>query len=82
MNKNKKVLLDGAAASLAGLSGEAARVAGPLEFAATIIELLDDPALRMKLSSRGREYVELNHDWNDIAAELEDVYLEVSGSIR
>ncbi len=42
-----------------------------------IIRLLADEALRERLGKEGRCYVERNHDWNQIGAQLEQVYRQV-----
>jgi sugar transferase (PEP-CTERM/EpsH1 system associated) len=47
----------------------------PAEFAATILALLDDREQQRKLSAAGRRYVEQHHNWDHIAAQLEEIYL-------
>lgn len=49
----------------------------PVEFARTILALLDDEEKRRKLGLAGRAFVEKNHDWDVIAARLEKVYCDV-----
>jgi len=46
-------------------------------FAADVLRLLQDEALRRELARNGRQYVERFHNWDTIAASLENVYLEV-----
>ncbi|MBC8075643.1 MAG: glycosyltransferase [Chloroflexales bacterium] len=46
----------------------------PDEFARAILALLDDPARRAALGTRGRQYVERQHDWARAIATLEDAY--------
>lgn len=48
----------------------------PAEYAHAILELLDTPAQRMRLSQAGRAYVEQRHDWQRLTADLEQVYRE------
>jgi sugar transferase (PEP-CTERM/EpsH1 system associated) len=47
----------------------------PAEFAETILALLDDREQQRKLSAAGRRYVEQHHNWDHIAARLEEIYL-------
>jgi sugar transferase (PEP-CTERM/EpsH1 system associated) len=47
----------------------------PAEFAGTILALLDDRERQRKLSVAGRRYVEQHHNWDHIAAQLEEIYL-------
>jgi sugar transferase (PEP-CTERM/EpsH1 system associated) len=49
----------------------------PEEFADAVVRLLDDPGLRSRLGQAGRQYVEQDHLWVRIAAQLEEVYNEV-----
>ena len=42
----------------------------PAEFASAILRLLDDPALRIRLSAAGRAVVERDYDWNQIGRRL------------
>ena len=46
-------------------------------FAAAIVRLAVDPALREKLGSAAREYVERNYSWDQAAERLERVYQRV-----
>jgi len=47
---------------------------GDAEFAQKVLSLLDDPAMRERIASAGRGYVERNHDWKQIAERLESIY--------
>jgi glycosyltransferase involved in cell wall biosynthesis len=47
----------------------------PAEFAQTILALLDDREQQRRLSAAGRRYVEQHHNWDYIAAQLEEIYL-------
>jgi glycosyltransferase involved in cell wall biosynthesis len=49
----------------------------PAEFAETILALLDDREQRHKFGAAGRQYVEQHHNWDHIAANLEEIYLTV-----
>lgn len=58
--------------------GEDVLVAEDAEtFAACVLRLLQDENLRQELARKGRQYVERFHNWDKIAASLENVYLEV-----
>jgi len=46
----------------------------PAEFAEKTLRLLANPNLRQAIGTAGRQYVERCHDWNMIAAQLEEVY--------
>ncbi len=46
----------------------------PAEFADQMLRVLIDPSLRRNIGAAGRYYVERNHDWNLIGAQLEEVY--------
>ncbi len=46
----------------------------PQTFAEAILNLLNNPALRKRVSATGRRYVETHHDWAAIAAQLESIY--------
>jgi glycosyltransferase involved in cell wall biosynthesis len=50
--------------------------------ATQILRLLRDPALAAGIGGSGRVFVESHHDWDVIAAQLESVYREISGSVR
>ncbi len=45
-------------------------------FSQHIIRLLRNPALGERLGRNGRRYVEMNHDWDGIANQLEGIYQE------
>ncbi len=66
-----------AVSALAVADGEQALVAdGPEAFAAAVLRLLGDPALRTQLGQAGRRYVEQHHDWRSIVERLEEIYGE------
>jgi glycosyltransferase involved in cell wall biosynthesis len=44
----------------------------PTEFAAQILRLLEDPALRSRLSEQGRNIVGQDYDWNQIGVRFND----------
>ncbi|GAB4207666.1 MAG: glycosyltransferase [Roseiflexaceae bacterium] len=48
----------------------------PEEYARAILDLLDAPEQRERLSLAGRAYVEQRHDWQHLATDLEQVYHE------
>jgi len=55
--------------------GQDCLVANSLQtFAEAILDLLNNPALRERVSAAGRRYVETHHDWAAIAAQLESIY--------
>ena len=45
----------------------------PMKIASAIIELLKNPKLRLEMGENGREYVEKNHSWENIAEMVEKV---------
>lgn len=47
---------------------------GPEAFAAEVARLLDDPTERERLGRAGQQYVETRHDWQTIAAQVEQIY--------
>lgn len=69
------------APALAALSARAGRDVVLAEdaddFAAQIVCLLEERALRRQMGWSGRAYVESHHDWNRIAMELEEIYQAV-----
>ena len=66
-----------AVSALGVVNGEHALVAeGPDAFAAAVLRLLDDAALRQALGQAGRRYVEQHHDWREIVERLEGTYEE------
>lgn len=65
----------GAMRALAVRNGQDALVADtPAEFAASILRLLDEPALARRIGAAGRAYVERAHNWADAAVRLEHEY--------
>jgi glycosyltransferase involved in cell wall biosynthesis len=52
------------------------------EFAARIIELLDDPARRRALGHAGRQLVEEQYDWSTLGARLNAILLRCFESDR
>jgi glycosyltransferase involved in cell wall biosynthesis len=67
-----------AAAALQVNPGQDLLVAdGAHNFADAVLRLLDDPALCGQIGQAGRRYVEKHHDWDGVAARLEDVYAAV-----
>lgn len=50
---------------------------GAEAFAHAIFELLESPARRESLRSAGRLYVETHHAWDEIGAQLENIYASV-----
>jgi len=46
----------------------------PQDFAGSVIEALNDPALRQTLGRAGRTLVERHYDWSRIGLQLEDAY--------
>ena len=70
-----------ACAALCAVPGEHLLVAdGADALAATVLRLLDDPALARRLGAGGRRYVEAHHDWRVVAAELEAIYRDAIAS--
>jgi glycosyltransferase involved in cell wall biosynthesis len=54
----------------------------PNEFAHSIMGLLADDIKREAIGMSGRKYVQFNHDWVNIAAQLEAVYQTVIASVN
>jgi glycosyltransferase involved in cell wall biosynthesis len=50
---------------------------GPEDFAAETLRLLSRPALAAALGRQGREWVEANYDWCQIAPLMDKVYAEL-----
>ncbi len=48
----------------------------PQTLAGEILRLLNDHALRERLSAAGRHYVESHHNWDSITMQLETIYLQ------
>jgi glycosyltransferase involved in cell wall biosynthesis len=46
----------------------------PFEFASAILSLLNDVSKREEMGNAGRAYVERAHDWDRVAAQLEQIY--------
>lgn len=64
-----------AVSALAVTPGQDAWVAdNPADFAAAILTLLEDVPLRTRFGRSGRAYVEQNHDWDSVTAQLENIY--------
>ncbi len=64
-----------AVSALSAVAGRDVAVASsPAELASTVLRLLDDPDQRERLGRNGRKYVEENHCWDAITANLEEVY--------
>jgi glycosyltransferase involved in cell wall biosynthesis len=64
-----------AVSALALPPGQDAWVAdNPADFAAATLTLLNDPPLRTNFGRSGRAYVEKNHDWDSVTAQLENIY--------
>jgi len=71
-----------AASALGAIPGRDVLVADePQEIAAAALQLLDDPHLNTHIGENGRAYVERHHDWNSIAAQLENIYRETIGNL-
>lgn len=49
-------------------------------FAASVLELLDDPNFRHNLSINGRQYVETNHAWDRIGESLNGIYSNLASA--
>jgi sugar transferase (PEP-CTERM/EpsH1 system associated) len=74
------VAYEPAVAALSARAGEDLAVAHNAdEFAAQLINLLEDPDRRQRMGWSGRQYVESHHNWDRIAAGLEEVYLSLVG---
>ena len=53
---------------------------GPEAFAEGLLSLLGDPLKQQRVGRAGRDYVETNHRWDHVAAQLETIYAEVIGA--
>ncbi len=72
-----------AAAALNVLPGKEMLVAeGAKAQACALIQVMDDDILRAQLASAGRTYVQAQHDWYNIAAKIEGIYLVGDGRNR
>jgi len=70
-----------ACAALQTVAGQDLLVAqDSTEFARAVLNLLEDPDLAARLGAAGRRYVERHHDWDVVAARLEDIYRGVKES--
>jgi starch synthase len=49
----------------------------PADIAEKVIRLLDDPALRRRMGTWGRQKVESQYSWSVIAAKVEKVYRQL-----
>ena len=66
-----------AVSALRAVDGEHLLVGDDVEsFARQVLRLLEDVALRQRIGTAGRRFVECNHDWNHIVARLEEIYRE------
>ncbi|MBA3468458.1 MAG: glycosyltransferase [Herpetosiphonaceae bacterium] len=52
----------------------------PAAFAAAIVQLLSDQAVRARIGAAGRRVVERDYDWRQVGARLAALYEEVRGS--
>lgn len=50
------------------------------EFARAVLALLDDPGYRGRLGRAGRQYVERYHQWDEAAAQAEQIYAAAMGA--
>jgi glycosyltransferase involved in cell wall biosynthesis len=50
------------------------------DFATQVIRLLNDRGLAARIGTAGRQYVEEHHDWDNLAARLEQVYRQAIDS--
>jgi polysaccharide biosynthesis protein PslH len=48
----------------------------PTHFADQVLHLLEDPQKQLCIGENGMRYVHKNHNWNNIAGQLEQIYLE------
>lgn len=53
----------------------------PADFAAAILRLLDDPALRQQLGTDGRRFVQQYYDWEVIVPRLEATYAALERNV-
>ncbi len=53
----------------------------PSDFAAAVLRLLDDPALRQQLGTDGRRFVQQYYDWEVIVPRLEAVYAALGSNV-
>lgn len=70
-----------ASSALQAQVGQELWVAGkPAEFAAALLQLLADPALRQTLGAAGRRYAVVHHRWQRIVEDLEGMYDDFIGA--
>jgi sugar transferase (PEP-CTERM/EpsH1 system associated) len=61
--------------ALSAVAGRDLEVADDAEtFSQTLLKLLEDHNRRQEVGKAGRSYIERNHDWANIAANLEEIY--------
>ena len=80
MAAGKGIVCSAGSAKLLGNDGQTGVIVpnGDVKaFAAAIVKLAADPALRASLGSAAREYVERNYSWDQAAERLERVYQKV-----
>jgi sugar transferase (PEP-CTERM/EpsH1 system associated) len=49
----------------------------PKEFAARVVQLLDDPELRRQIGQNGRHLVEQKYNWQDVVNRLDKIYEQI-----
>ena len=54
----------------------------PEAFADSLLKLLNDEALRARMGAAGRRFVEAHHNWDDIVAQLENIYQRSTQDVR
>ena len=70
-----------AAGALAARPGRELVLANtPAAFAATILDLLADPARRAQIGAAGHAFVTRHHDWDRAAARLVAIYQQLSAA--
>lgn len=52
----------------------------PETFAQSVVNLLQQPELRRKISVAGIKLVKTEHDWESIVTRLEQIYMEILSS--
>jgi len=63
-----------------GVNGFLTPVGDHITLANSIIMLLDDPSLAVKMGQRGRELVEASYTWDTVTEQMERVYMEQARS--
>jgi polysaccharide biosynthesis protein PslH len=72
-----------AVSALRIVSGRDALVAQePIDFAGAVLQLLRDPEQQKRIGEGGRAYVEAHHQWPEITAQLEGIYMNVIRASR